>query len=524
MLDALSFALYGKPFRKITKGQLSNSINRRDLLVELEFTIGDRSYMVRRGMKPNLFELYVDGDLVNQDSSLADQQDYLERYVLRMNHRACMQVVILGSASFVPFMELPASHRREFLEDILDVKVITDMAALLKPALARVQETSRELEKSEAILSERLAMNEKLLAAQRESIEERLAYHRSNVAEIDDRIKVLLDAGSATFAEIEELEKKVDATLADRMSGAMRRSAGHRARLLELTKRRSLVVVGKCSRCEQDVPHEHSTAVEKRIDAEIAEVEKSLAESSADESELAELERRDSEIRGAIEEKRSRLREVKREVEMMRRSRDSELATMKMVESDSRTAALDPASILEEMARVGEARAAADVEAKALGLVAQSLRDDGAKAKILDQYVPVINQLINKYLADLDFFVEFELDSEFNESIKSRHRQDFSYHSFSEGEKMRIDLAILFAWRAVAKRRNSASTNVVIMDEIFDSSLDPVGAEELMKLISKLTSDTGVIIISHRGDQIADKFDRVLRFEKNSNFSRMVAS
>jgi DNA repair exonuclease SbcCD ATPase subunit len=523
LLDALSFALYGKPFRKVNKGQLVNSINKRDLLVECEFTVGDSQFMVRRGMKPNVFEVWVDGDRLNQESSLAEQQEHLERYVLKMNHRACMQVVILGSASFVQFMELPASHRREVLEDILDVRVVGVMQERLKHQWSETVARVKDLQTKSAILADRLTMRERFNAAQKQSAEDRVAYHRAKIAELEEATKSLAEKGISLTSLLEDLESRFDATVDKRHDVAMTRYYQVEAELKALLARKSYFSsTDKCASCEQDITHEHVSRMSETLSSKIEELSSKVSSARAEEHKLAKLSADNRAVASEVLRIRSEIASIKREIQANARAIKTETDAASMVTEVSQPDSEDESHLRTEIEETNIALSSALGMQQAMSLVSGALKDDGAKSVILDKYVPKINELINKYLAELDFYVQFELDSEFNETIKSRHRDEFSYHSFSEGEKMRIDLAILFAWRAVARARNSASTNVVIMDEIFDSSLDPSGAEELMKLITRLTGDVGVVIISHRGDQIADKFDRVLRFEKHRNFSRMV--
>lgn len=523
LLDALSYVLYGKPFRKVSKSQIINSINKRDLLVECEFSIGERSYLVRRGMKPNVFEVWVDGSMLNQDSTLADQQDYLERYVLKMNHRACMQVVILGSASFVPFMELPASHRREVLEDILDVKVIGVMAEALKYRWGEITQRARDLQHKSLLLSEKLVMAEKHHASKKRTAEERAAYHADNLYRIDSRMAELSASGMEKISEAKKLETERDPDVSDKLSAARSRFYSTKAKIEEKESRLGFFSgVSVCPSCEREVPRDHAESARTKLSDEVESLSAELEALKTEMEKLSADEREELGKRDRVAVLRAESAIIKRELESLAKSRKAEETAAAMVAETGSQDVYEIEQMKLDITAVNSDLSAAVNEQAAASVLAASLKDGGVKTRILDRYVPVVNSLINKFLAELDFYVEFELDSEFNEKIRSRHRDEFSYHSFSEGEKMRIDLAILFAWRAVARARNSAATNVVIMDEIFDSSLDPTGAEELMKMITRLTGDTGVFIISHRGDQIADRFDRVIRFVKHKNFSTVV--
>lgn len=523
LLDALSFCLYGKPFRKVTKGLLVNSINKKDLLVECEFTIGDTAFVVRRGIKPNVFEVEQDGVLTRQDSTLAEQQDYLERYVLKMNHRACMQVVILGSASFVPFMELTAAHRREVLEDLLDVKVLSAMADLAKPAWTEVQASHREVQDRVAMAVQRVRDLEKFADSARESEAERKQYHVAAAESYNDKARAAARDVVRLMEEIEALREREDPDLSARAHAAkfevfsVSKSASDLREKREYFESSSL-----CDQCGREIDEDHRT---KSLD-EISDREEALAkkmdEAAAAAKRVEEEVEAAARVKAAIDEKKSEVRALKAECAAMTSAAQAEMAAAEAVSVKmSSSAETDLASAKATLTALNEDLSKSAEEKAALQLVIETLRDGGVKTKIVDRYVPVLNGLINKYLAELDFFVQFELDSEFNETIKSRFRDEFKYNSFSEGEKMRINLAILFAWRAVARARNSAATNVVIMDEIFDSSLDPNGVDELMKLVKKMVGDTSVIMISHKNDQISDQFDRVIKFEKTRNFSRI---
>jgi len=522
LLDALSFVLYGKPFRKVTKPQLPNSINKKDMLVECEFTIGDVAYLVRRGMKPNVFEVWQDGLMLDQHGSMTDLQEYLERNILKINHRACMQVVVLG-ATFVQFMDLPAGHRREILEDILDIKFISAMNNLLK---GRAEATTRELREADSKrvpLVEMITMQEGFDRVMEEDRKERIKQIEDRIAELEDKKTKTAADGLKLMEESASLKLLVTDAYAKEYEAAKDKLAGVRSSKSHATDRLGFFEKNNsCPTCEQDITadHKHTSLEGYRLEIELLTVEGT------------ELTKKIAELKILVDEnikKTHRLQQIVSDVAMAKRMMtgiDSDIAyarkEMAAASKVTNRANSDLAELKTNLELLdknrGELMKSREVEAMVSGL----LKDSGVKAMIVRQYIPIINKLINKYLAALDFFTSFELDEEFNERILARHRDDFTYHSFSEGEKQRIDLAILFTWRAIAKMRNSAATNIVIMDEIFDSSLDTAGAEDFTKLLGKLTEDTNAIIISHRNDQISDKFDRIIHFEKHKNFSRMI--
>jgi DNA repair exonuclease SbcCD ATPase subunit len=521
LTDALSFALYGKPFRRVSKTQLVNSINKKDLLVECEFTVGGSSYLVRRGMKPTVFEVVVDGAALDKDGSIADQQDHLERHVLRINHRAFMQVVVLGSASYVPFMELTAQHRREVLEDILDMRVLGVMSDLLKPRLAELSQELKDSENEANLVAQRLDMRRKFDVAVQVDVAYKKSQAEARAREVESRVKETAGAGVTLAESIKVLEGEISDAAAIRVQDLGRRHGEVMSRLMDVANRIKFFESNHtCPRCEQTVGTDHRDRIRTELEAQSKllreEADAILGELSV-EKERAD---RNSKLRGELSNLRSEMAALKANLTALRREHEAALRSIEEVSVSAPVINLEEASVIEaELEEINARRAALYERRKMYGAVAGLLKDDGAKAKIISKYVPMINDLINGFLSDLDFFVEFELDSEFNEKIRSRYRDEFTYNSFSEGEKMRINLAILFTWRAVARIKNSASTNVVVMDEIFDSSLDPSGAEELMRLLTRLTGDSSVFIISHRTDQMSDKFDRVIRFEKVGNFS-----
>lgn len=527
MLDAICFALYGKPFRKINKPQLINSINQKELIVELEFKIGSKQYQVKRGIKPNIFEIWMNGQLVNQDAAARDYQAYLEENILKLNFKSFGQVVVLGSSTFVPFMQLKAGERRSVIEDLLDIQIFTTMNTLLKDRVSSNKEEIQEIKYQIDLLKNRIdsakehndsirELKESEVAKLKEKLKEQIALIEAEQEAVNvlmDEVKGLTESISdkpATKKKLQELEK-IDGQLSNKLSKLRKDIAFYEDH-------------DNCPTCRQGIEHEFK--------------EQTVSEST---SKITEIEEAQQQLFGRFEGVNMRLEEISgiednisaKNLEMSEHNANYKMAMnvckgikSELTEAEEQVEAIDTSAInaLEEDLQSYHTKQSQLFDDKeVLTIVSSMLKDGGIKTRIIKQYVPVMNKLINKYLAAMDFFVQFELDENFNETIKSRFRDVFSYASFSEGEKLRIDLALLFTWRAVSKLRNSVSTNLLIMDEIMDSSLDNAGTEEFLKIINEITADSNVFIISHKGDQLYEKFDNVIRFEKVKNFSRMAA-
>jgi DNA repair exonuclease SbcCD ATPase subunit len=529
ILDALSFSLYGKPFRKINKYQLANTINNKNVVAEVEFDIGRNSYKVVRGMKPNVFEIYQNGTLLNQNAEMKEYQEIFEKQILKMNHKSFSQVVVLGSASFTPFMQLPAAHRREVIEDLLDIQIFSTMNSLLK---TKIQQNKEDLAKSEMMIqlaNQKITLHRQNIETLKQNNDELIeGYHRkidTNRMSIEEHSLLVQELVAAT----EDLKEKI--TDQSKVHNKSKKLDTIEFQIKE--KRKSLEKEisffhdnDNCPTCKQELQVEHKN--------------ERLAERSSQLNSLEETfqrfkqERADCDVRldeiikvsAEITKKNNKISEIKHSINICNATINSLENNIKSIESQSKKIGEDSSKLeeiqnelslsIQEKNKYAELRSLHDI-------AANLLKDTGIKTKIIKQYIPVMNKLINKYLAAMDFFVEFELNESFEEKIKSRYRDEFSYDSFSEGEKLRIDLALLFTWRAISKLRNSASTNLLIMDEIFDSSLDNAGTEEFLKILETLTSDTNVFIISHKTDNLYDKFHSVIRFEKTKNFSRIAA-
>jgi DNA repair exonuclease SbcCD ATPase subunit len=521
----MCFGLYGKPFRKVKKDQLINSVNGRDVVVEIEFTVHDHQYVVRRGIKPNIFEIIEDGILVDQDAAARDYQEYLEKHILKLSMKSFTQIVILGSSSFVPFMQLTTNVRREVIEDLLDIRVFSSMALLLKDRVATNREEYKLNEQDITYTQEAIKAQEKLRTELDEKRSEKIEEFQQRIKQTQESIAREEAQASVLSSTIEELTEG----LGDRDAVSARvQKILSLEKNLESKKANARKTIkfysenNECPTCTQDIDQaikcekidekektieEVETALKKLSD-ELAKAESSLAE-------ISELQRTISKKQSDLSTILNNIKVYQKEISVYNKEIDSLNKTQSAyTEETITTLRSDLGTFLSVKERILR-----DKEMYELATVI--LRDSGIKSRIIKQYIPVINTLVNKYLAAMDFFVKFELNESFEERILSRHRDDFTYDSFSEGEKMRIDLALLFTWRSIARMKNSASTNLLILDEVFDASLDANGCDEFLKLIHNL-EETNVFVISHKGDVLNDKFSNVLRFTKQKNFSRIV--
>ena len=525
ILDALSYSLFGKPFRKINKGQLVNTITKTNLVTEVEFSINKNDFKIVRGMRPNIFEVYLNGQLLNQDSQAKDYQETLEKHILKINHKSFCQVVVLGSATFQPFMQLSTGSRREIIEDLLDLQIFTVMNSLLKEKVQSNKDAMTEANADNKVITEKMNLiREHMLEVQNnnENIiiekKERLQETRDQIENLNVKIKKIEEEAvllSEKTAGSEGSEKKMNklASLKHKIE----------ANLNILNKEVSFFTEhDNCPTCKQEIDKNFKCDAIDQRHKNIEEINEGLHKLSEEYDKVTEELKFIGAINDQIRQKYTDRQILSNQINsfiMYAKNIEREISSIQKIVDDQDETKLDEL----EGAMVLNKQRVVDLneERQIYNAAASLLKDGGIKSKIIRQYVPVINKLINKYLSAMEFLVQFELDEEFNEKIKSRFRDEFSYASFSEGEKMRINLAVLFTWRAVAKMRNSINTNILIMDEVFDSSLDATGTEEFMKILNDLTQDTNTFIISHKTDQISDKFDEVIRFEKHKNFSRI---
>ena len=529
MLDALSFGLYGKAFRNINKPQLMNSITGKGLVVEVEFSIGKRNYLVRRGMKPHVFEIFSDGTLLNQSADVREYQDILETQILKLNHRSFSQIVVLGSANFVPFMQLPAAHRREVIEDLLDIQIFSTMNNILKEKLQANKAAIIDNNSEIRLLEQKIDLNKKHLEELKKNNEELIAEKNNKINETLKAIESIQFDIDTEQSEIASIETKVvdEQKIKKKLKKYLDVQKELQFKFKEIQQHVSFLHDNEnCPACTQIISEDFKKENINTKNEKAKQIEEAIAKMQTDidsiEEEVSRIEALVGEI-NAINVKIKSLQTKKQMYERNLSELNAEKENLKNKREKLITDSADMNTYLKELDVQVKLKETLANDKAVLEVAANLLKDGGIKTKIIKQYVPIINKLINKYLAAMDFFVQFELNDQFEEKIKSRFRDEFSYASFSEGEKMRIDLALLFTWRAVAKLRNSASTNLLIMDEVFDSSLDANGTDEFLKILQNLTSDTNVFIISHKGDQLYDKFHSVIKFEKHKNFSRIAA-
>jgi DNA repair exonuclease SbcCD ATPase subunit len=526
-IEAIVFALYGKPFRRINKPQLINSINQKDLLVELEFVIGFDKYLIRRGMKPGIFEIWKNNDLVNKDAATRDYQEYFEQNIIKMSFKSFSQIVILGSATYVPFMELPAGQRREIIEDLLDIQVFSTMNILLKEKIADNKTQITDNNYSIDLLKTRIE-------AAKEHNEEIQRIKETEVEKIKGKIEENLNTIEIEKQVIENLETEITELSELITDKAKQKKTLEQAKNLiyELTSKYKSHMDeisfysnhDNCPTCKQGIEHvfkEHVVSEKTDKNAEllngidqlktrIETVEIRLSEISDVEDQIQKLHNTANEHRLQVKIMIGQLKSFKKELESAEREVE-EIDQSKILEftNDLKTKQDDQTTLYENR--------------ETLGVVGAMLKDGGIKTRIIRTYIPIMNKLINQYLSEFELFVDFNLDENFNETIKSRFRDTFSFASFSEGEKMRISLSIMFTWRAIAKLRNSVSTNLLIMDETLDGPSDADGVESLIDVLHKMNNNDNIYIISHRGQQFSEKFDDHIRFEKIKNFTQIAA-
>jgi DNA repair exonuclease SbcCD ATPase subunit len=525
ILDALSFVLFGKAFRKINKPQLLNSITQKGLVVEVEFSIASNEYKIVRGIKPGVFQVFQNDNLLNQSAEMKDYQEILEKQILKVNHKSFCQVVILGSATFQPFMQLSAWQRREIIEDLLDLQIFTTMNNLLKNKLMFNNELINQCSSNRKLIDEKIKLIKQHLLEIQSNNQQLIEEKDQLISETTVQITKL----DNDYLELENKRKELENSVEEepKISKKVKQLTELKH---QIQARRALIDKDinffkkheNCPTCTQAISADFREMTVSNKQNEIETIDSGLDQLIKQYEETNNRLNQIMEIRDQINTQKMDIHKVKTKINSLidyRSNLEQEIKKIfvKKAESeDNRISDLE-----KELKEIEIKYNDLSEDKNVMGAAGSLLKDGGIKARIIKQYVPVINKLINKYLSAMDFFVQFELNEEFNETIKSRFRDDFSYASFSEGEKMRINLAILFTWRAVAKLRNSISTNLLIMDEVFDSSLDSNGTEEFLKILNNLTSDTNTFIISHKGDQLFDKFGKVIKFEKHKNFSKV---
>jgi DNA repair exonuclease SbcCD ATPase subunit len=527
MLDALCFALFGKAFRNINKPTLLNSINGKDCVVEVEFSANNKSYKIIRGIKPNVFEIFQDGELLNQDAAARDYQEYLEKFILKLNFKSFTQIVILGSASFTPFMQLSASDRRAIIEDLLDIQIFSTMNNILKEKLSNNKDLVANKKYEIDLAKQKFEMQEKHIKELKEDNEVRIKAYEKDLQNNLDSVQNLYSNNATFSSEVDGLQVAITSKLeVETKLKTITKIESQIETLLSKHKRDISFFQHNddCPTCRQaialgfkqeELSTLHAKSEEckealKKVETKIINQQNKLNEINDKQKRIQQLQIQIATTNTSITETNKYIDKLKIQIQELKESKvvtDREQSDLKALKDHL-------SELEEELKELIQDKAYYEV---ASGL----LKDTGIKTKIIRQYLPIINKLVNKYLASLDFFVNFNLDESFKETIKSRHRDDFSYNNFSEGEKQRIDMALMLTWRAIAKLKNSSNTNLLILDEVFDSSLDTNGTEELMKILHML-EDVNLYVISHKGDILQDKFSNVIRFEKVKNFSRIV--
>ena len=525
MLDALTFGLFGKPFRNVNKPQLVNSINEREAVVEVEFYVGKKHILVRRGIKPNLFEIETDGAQLQQNANVRDFQEFLEKNVLKLNYKSFTQIVILGNSSFVPFMQLRAADRRDIIEDLLDIQIFSSMNNILKTYTIENKIKIDENKSARDLLENKIDLKENyILQLKRKT--------KTLIAKYEKDIKTSLDEKTSRENQIKEINKSVEELLnevtdANQINDKHDKLTEYQRSILRNvdTEQKNITFFeahDDCPTCKQNIDHafKHKEIIQKQKKIE----EYNTAVNKID-GELDETRNRLSAIRSIqenIQNHQTSIQTINNNISVIDQYVKKQQENINHLEQDTGDIKEERKQLKEYGKEFKEIEVQTEelIEEKFIHETARSiLKDEGIKSRIIKQYLPIMNKLINKYLTQMNFFVSFNLDENFNEEIKSRYRDDFTYDSFSEGEKMRIDLALLFTWRTVAKLKNSVNTNLLILDEVFDSSLDGEGTDEFMKIVNEQGTTTNVFVISHKGDTLYDKFRVHMKFEKRKNFS-----
>jgi len=527
VLDALTFSLFGKPFRKINKPQLINSVNDKDCRVEVEFDIGSTSWKVVRGIKPNIFEIYKNDSLLDQSSAALDQQKWLEQNVLKMNYKSFTQIVILGSSTFVPFMQLSAAHRREVIEDLLDIKIFSSMNIVIKEKIRQVKDEIKVLELKKESLLDKVKM-------QKDFIDELENRGKENIKEKEEKIGQLLseennwmNVNQCKNEEVESLQKHLEKYTG--ASDKLRKLGNLKGKISQkvstITKEHKFFTENTvCPTCTQSI--EETFRINRINDAQnkakelqsgYEELEHAIKEEEERERQFTALSKEISQLTNGISQNNIKISGCQRQIRNL--EREIQTITENLANRNSEHEKLE--SFNNNLKITYDDLASKKDSINYYDFSYSLLRDGGVKSKIIKKYLPLINQQVNRYLQMMDFYINFTLDEEFNETVQSPIHEDFSYASFSEGEKMRIDLALLFTWREVARFKNSVNTNLLIMDEVFDSSLDGFGTEEFLKIIRYVIKDANIFVISHKTG-LEDRFESVIKFEKVKGFSRMV--
>jgi DNA repair exonuclease SbcCD ATPase subunit len=527
MLDALCFGLFQRAFRTIKKDQLINTINEKECVVEVEFVVGTKQYKIIRGIKPNIFEIWCNGDMLNQDAAQRDYQKHLEQQILKLNFRSFTQVVILGNASFVPFMQLRARHRRQVVEEILDIEIFSKMNIMFREKQKTQDETIKQADFQYQLVDDRIDTQKKHIDDISNKNKDSADSKKIEIHQADTDIQNYVEDVKRVRGEIAGLQKEIlDQTTTNTKHQKLHTMEAKLENTCNKHKKdlRFFESHDDCPTCQQAIDKAFKeTMIDKKkekvveIDVAMAQMEKEITKTTTRLSKI-------NEVMVAIREKElliNRYDTSISEIEKQKERIHKDILELSDEKFSTGVATGELNQLQEQLIDAEKDKIKHKEEKNYIDTARHLMQDTGIKTKIINQYLPIMNQYINKHLAEMDFFVNFTLDEEFNETIKSRYRDEFNYHSFSEGEKLRIDLAILFTWREIAKLKNSTNTNLLVLDEIFDSSLDTSGTDEFMRILYTTMEKENVFVISHKGDTLIDKFPRVMKFEKYKNFTRM---
>ena len=527
VLDALTFVLFNKPFRKINKPQLINTTNEKDCLVEIEFSVNARDYLVRRGIKPNVFDIEVNGKQLHKESDDRINQKILEETILKVNYKSFTQIVILGSSTFVPFMQLTTANRREVIEDLLDIRIFSAMNVLIKERIRGKKEEIKSLELKKETLKDKMKMQKSFIEELENRGNANINANQRKISDLDDEVGIYMTENNVIeqniFKYIKEQEEVAGA--AEKLGKLNNLKGKISQKVSSITKEHKFFTENTvCPTCTQTIEEEFrlnriadSQTKAKELQKGFQELEETMKLEQERESQFIVLSKEITKLNHEISQNNTRISLNQRQI----RDLESEVQTLTEQLKNRNTENEKLEEFRENLQKTFDDLSTKKDEMVHYDFAYSLLKDDGVKTKIIKKYLPFINQQVNRYLQMMDFYINFHLDEEFNESIKSPIHEDFSYSSFSEGEKARIDLSLIFAWREVARIKNSVNCNILLFDEVFDSSLDGFGADEFMKIIRYVIKDTNIFVISHK-DGLQDKFESVLRFEKKSGFSYKV--
>lgn len=528
VLDALTFSLFGKPFRRINKPQLVNSVNEKDCKVEVEFSIGNVEWKVIRGIKPAIFEIYRNGASLDQSAAALDQQKWLEQNVLKMNYKSFTQIVILGSSTFVPFMQLPAAHRREVIEDLLDIKIFSSMNALIKEKIRLLREDIKVLELKKESFLDKVKMQKNFIEELENRGNANITANKEKIANLDAEIGNHMEENSSLEEPLREYISQQDKITgyAEKLRKLVNLKGKISQKVSTISEEHKFFTENTvCPTCTQEIDDdfrinkiEDAQNKAKELQSGYQELEEAIKEEEERERQFTRLSKEIKKLTDGISQNNIKIHGLRRQIKDL----ESEVQRIAEQLKNRNTEHEKLESFKDNLKITYEDLASKKDLINYYDFTYSLLKDGGVKSKIIKKYLPLINQQVNRYLQMMDFYINFTLDEEFNETVQSPIHEDFSYASFSEGEKMRIDLSLLFTWREVARMKNSVNTNLLIMDEVFDSSLDGFGTEEFLKIIRYVIKDANIFVISHKTG-LEDKFESVLRFEKVKGFSRMVS-